>query len=57
MSSRNKYKKHMLDMLAPLLYKRVLPTEKSLVVSFWTFYIFLGNQRELEKTEATKNFC
>jgi len=25
----------------------VLPTEKSLVTSFWTFFKFLGNQGEL----------
>jgi len=25
----------------------VLPTKKSLVISFWTFFKFLGNQDEL----------
>jgi len=35
----------------------VLPTEKHLVVSFWTFIKYLGNQGELERTETTKNFC
>jgi len=35
----------------------VLLTEKSLVVSFWTFFKFLGNQGELERTETTKKFC
>jgi len=35
----------------------VLPTDKHLVVSFWTFFKFLGNQGELERTETTKNFC
>jgi len=35
---------------------KVLPTEKSLVVSFWTFLKFLGNQGELERTESTENF-
>jgi len=34
----------------------VLPTEKSLVVSFRKFFKFLGNQGELERTETTKNF-
>jgi len=34
----------------------VLPTENSLVVLFWTFFKFLGNQGELERTETTKNF-
>jgi len=34
----------------------VLPTEKSLVVSFWTFFKFLSNQGEVEKTETTKIF-
>jgi len=31
--------------------------EKRFVVSFCTFYKFLGNQGELERTETTKNFC
>jgi len=35
----------------------MLPTKKHLVVSFWTFFKFLGNQGELERTETTKNFC
>jgi len=35
----------------------MLPTEKRLVVSFWTFFQFLGNQGELERTETTENFC
>jgi len=34
----------------------VLPTEKRLVVSFWTFFKFFGNQGELERTETTKKF-
>jgi len=33
-----------------------LPTEKSLVVSFWIFFKFLGNQGELERKKTTKNF-
>jgi len=37
--------------------RNVLPTEKSLVVSFWTFLKFLRNQSEIERTETTKNFC
>jgi len=37
-------------------WKKVLPTEKSLIVSFWTFFKFLGNQGKLERTETTKNF-
>jgi len=35
----------------------VLLTEMSLVVSIWTFFKFLGNQGELERTETNKNFC
>jgi len=35
----------------------VLSTEKRLVVSFWIFFKYLGNHRELEKIETTKNFC
>jgi len=35
----------------------VLPTENRLVVSFWTFFKYLGNHSELEKSETTKNFC
>jgi len=35
----------------------VLPIKKLLVVLFWTFFKFLGNQDELERTETTKNFC
>jgi len=35
----------------------VLPTEKHLVVSFWTLQKYLGNQDELKKTETTKKFC
>jgi len=34
----------------------VLSTEKRLVVSFYTFFNYLGNQGQLEKTETTKNF-
>jgi len=34
----------------------VLTTEKPLVVSFWTFFKFLGNQGELERTDTKKNF-
>jgi len=37
-------------------YRNVLPTEKSLVVSFWTFFKFLSNQGELERTETNKNY-
>jgi len=35
----------------------VLPTEKSLVVTFGIFFKYLSNQGELERTETTKNFC
>jgi len=35
----------------------VLPTEKRLAFSFWTFFKHLGNHSELEKNEITKNFC
>jgi len=35
----------------------VFTTEKSLVVSFWTFLKFLDNQGELERTKTTKNVC
>jgi len=34
----------------------VLPTEKHLVVSFWTYFKYFGNLGELERTETTKNF-
>jgi len=35
----------------------VLPTEKRLVVSFWTiFFKYLDNQGELERTESKKIF-
>jgi len=37
-------------------WRKVLPTENSLVISFWTFLKFLGNQGELETTETTKFF-
>jgi len=37
-------------------WQKVLTTEKSLVVSFWTLFKFFGNQGELERTETTKNF-
>jgi len=35
----------------------LLPTEKHLVVSFWTFFQNLCNQGKLERTDTTKNFC
>jgi len=35
-------------------WQNVLPTEKSLVVSFGTFFKFLSNHGELERTETTK---
>jgi len=35
---------------------KLLPIEKSLVVSFWTFFKFLGNQGELERTKTAKKF-
>jgi len=37
----------------------VLPTEKCLVVLFWTFLQISRQpcQGELERTETTKNFC
>jgi len=36
----------------------VLPTEKHLVVSIWTFFKkFLGNQDELERVKTTKTFA
>jgi len=38
-------------------YRNVLPTEKHLVVSFWTFFQISRQQGELERTETTKNFC
>jgi len=31
-----------------------LPTEKRLVVLFWTFLKYLGNQGELKKTKPSK---
>jgi len=33
-----------------------LPTEKSFVVSIWTFLKYLCNKGELERTETTKIF-
>jgi len=41
----------------PIKATIVLPTEKRLVVSFWTFFKYLGEQGELRKTEITKNIC
>jgi len=36
----------------------VLPlTEKRLVVSFWTFFKYLGNHSELKRIETTKIFA
>jgi len=32
----------------------VLPTEKRLVVSFWTFFKYLDNHNELEKLKLSK---
>jgi len=37
-------------------WRKVLPTEKCLVISFGSFFKFLSNQGELERTETTKNF-
>jgi len=34
----------------------MLPTEKPLVVSFWTFFKYLRNHNELEKTKLPNNF-
>jgi len=34
----------------------VLPTEKRLVVSLWTFLNYLGNYSELEKPESLNIF-
>jgi len=33
----------------------LLPTEKRLVVSFWTFFKYLGNQGELERIRKNRN--
>jgi len=35
----------------------VLPTEKRLIVSFWTFFKYLSNHSELERTKINKKFC
>jgi len=35
----------------------VLPTEKSLVVSFWTFFQISRQPRQIKRTKNTKNFC
>jgi len=35
----------------------VLLSEKSLVVSIWTFFKYLNNHSELERTETPKQFC
>jgi len=44
-----------------IAWQKVLPTEKYLIVSFWTFFKFLGNQGELEsqirRDETTKKYC
>jgi len=32
----------------------VLPTKKSFVISFWTFFKYLGNHSELEKPKLSK---
>jgi len=37
-------------------WRKVLPTEKSLAVSFWKFFQISRLQNELEKTEITKKF-
>jgi len=34
-----------------------LPTEKRLVVSFWTFFQISRQPRRIRKTETTKNSC
>jgi len=34
---------------------RVMLFEKWLEVSFWTFFKYLGNEGELERTETAKN--
>jgi len=57
MSSRNRCKKADACTVAIEGLLNVLPNEKSLVVSFWTFLKFFGNQGELERTETIKNFC
>jgi len=38
-------------------WRKVLPTEKCLVTSFWLTFQISRHQGELEKTETTKNFC
>jgi len=40
----------------PKMLTFVLPTEK-LRLQFHSFFKYLGNQDELEKTRATKHFC
>jgi len=58
MLSRIRYKKSVTVCTVAIEARlKVLPTEKILVVLFWTFIKFLGNQEELEKVETTKNFC
>jgi len=39
------------------MFTFVLPTEKRLVVLFWSFFKYLGKQGELERTEITKKIC
>jgi len=34
-----------------------LPSEKSLVVSFWTFFQISRNEGDLEITETNTSFC
>jgi len=58
MPSRNNYKKFdACTVVIETYLLKVLSTENSLVVSFWTFFKFLGNQGKLERTETTTNFC
>jgi len=52
MLSRNRCKKN--PSVHRCLAKSVANRKE--LISFWTFFKFLGNQGELERTETTKNF-
>jgi len=53
MSSHNRYKK---SELASLLGEKVLPTEKSLVVSFWIFFQISWQTRRMIKYWSRQKF-
>jgi len=57
MSSRNRYKKSDAYIVVIETYLlKVLPTEKSLVVSFWTFFEISQQPRRIRKNRNPKFF-